>query len=350
MANGVLGGKLAFVTGAGSGIGRAACQVLAREGAKVIATDKDEKSAQKTLSLLKSSSATFQHLHFPLDVSRSEEVYSVVKSAIEHFSVPPSIVVNCAGITRDNFLLKLDEDSFQQVIDVNLKGTFLVTQTIARALVEANITGASVINLASIVGRTGNIGQCSYAASKAGIEAFTKTTAKELGNLSPTKLHCREEISAVCFLGKSNGATPTTVEHAALPCGISVAKASRALHRQTSGEMCTECSTRRFGALHRQTSGEMCTECSTRRFGALHRQTSGEMCTECFGIRCNVVVPGFIDTPMTDAVPDKVKEKFRATIALKRFGRAEEVAEVIAFLASDKSSYVNGASIEVIGG
>nr|CAD7403958.1 unnamed protein product [Timema cristinae] len=251
MANSVLGGKLAFVTGAGSGIGRAVCQVLAREGAKVIATDKDEKSAQKTLSLLKSSSATFQHLHLPLDVSRSEEVYSVVKSAIEHFSVPPTIVVNCAGITRDNFLLKLDEDSFQQVIDVNLKGTFLVTQTIARALVEANITGGSVINLASIVGRTGNMGQCSYAASKAAIEAFTKTTAKELGT---------------------------------------------------------------------------------------------------FGIRCNAVVPGFIDTPMTDAVPDKVKEKFRATIALRRFGRAEEVAEVIAFLASDKSSYVNGASIEVIGG
>nr|CAD7405088.1 unnamed protein product [Timema poppensis] len=343
MANSVLGGKLAFVTGAGSGIGRAVCQVLAREGAKVIATDKDEKSAQKTLSLLKSLSATSQHLHLPLDVSRSEEVYSVVKSAIEHFSVPPTIVVNCAGITRDNFLLKLDEDSFQQVIDVNLKrkydsdyikfgftaievikevrpqcvictmvlinealkpaklerhlktvhhnlsdqlteniagklenlkkmkrdktgqrhelsekalaasfeGTFLVTQTIARALVEANITGGSIINLASIVGRTGNIGQCSYAASKAAIEAFTKTTAKELGT---------------------------------------------------------------------------------------------------FGIRCNAVVPGFIHTPMTDAVPDKVKEKFRANIALRRFGKAEEVAEVIAFLASDKSSYVNGASIEVIGG
>nr|CAD7262694.1 unnamed protein product [Timema shepardi] len=258
MANSALGGKLAFVTGAGSGIGRAVCQVLAREGAKVIATDKDEKSAQKTLSLLKinsyvcpGSSATSQHLHLPMDVSRSEEVYSVVKSAIEHFSVPPKIVVNCAGITRDNFLLKLDEDSFQQVIDVNLKGTFLVTQTIARALVEANITGGSIINLASIVGRTGNIGQCSYAASKAAIEAFTKTTAKELGT---------------------------------------------------------------------------------------------------FGIRCNAVVPGFIDTPMTDAVPDKVKEKFRANIALRRFGKAEEVAEVIAFLASDKSSYVNGASIEVIGG
>nr|CAD7574078.1 unnamed protein product [Timema californicum] len=295
MANSALGGMLAFVTGAGSGIGRAVCQVLAREGAKVIATDKDEKSAQKTLSLLKSSSATSQHLHLPLDVSRSEEVYSVVKSAIEHFSVPPTIVVNCAGITRDNFLLKLDEDSFQQVIDVNLKGTFLVTQTIARALVEANITGGSIINLASIVGRTGNIGQCSYAASKAAIEAFTKTTAKELGtkNINLYALsHPKYHDNLV---------------------NVTQADPWRNVHRM----------------FHKAVW------CSSAPY---------------FGIRCNAVVPGFIHTPMTDAVPDKVKEKFRANIALRRFGKAEEVAEVIAFLASDKSSYVNGASIEVIGG
>ncbi|PNF18567.1 Estradiol 17-beta-dehydrogenase 8 [Cryptotermes secundus] len=250
MGGGIVAGKIAFVTGAGSGIGRAVCQVLAREGAKVIAADQNGIAAQETQGLL-SNVWINDHISVTVDVSMAESVNMAISDVIKHYSRPPSVVVNSAGITRDNFLLKMDEKWFQKVIDVNLKGTFLVVQTAVKAMIDAKISEGSIINIASIVGKTGNIGQCNYSASKAGVEAFTKTAAKEFGQ---------------------------------------------------------------------------------------------------FGIRCNAVVPGFIRSPMTDAVPEKVLQKIIPFIAVRRMGKPEEVAEVIAFLASDRSSYINGASIEVTGG
>ncbi|XP_054288312.1 estradiol 17-beta-dehydrogenase 8-like [Macrosteles quadrilineatus] len=242
----MLSGKLALVTGGGSGIGRAACQLITKEGARVVVSDFDLKSAESTVSLLTGDG----HLPLQLDVSDTIKVREVVTKVISHFSQPPTVLVNSAGITRDAFLLKMTDDQFQQVFDVNVKGTYAVTKAVCEALATNKQTG-SVVNIASVVGQTGNMGQSNYAASKAAVEAFTKSVAKEMG-----------------------------------------------------------------------------------------------FC----GVRCNAVVPGFIQTPMTDKVPDKVKQMFTSQIPLARMGTPQEVAEVIVFLASERSSYINGASINVTGG
>lgn len=244
----MVAGKLAFVTGAGSGIGREVCRILARDGAKVIAADCNVQNAQDTVSLLNGSA----HTALNIDVSNLHSIKAAFKDALHKYSNPPMIVVNSAGITRDQFLVKLTESEFQDVINVNLKGTFLVVQNAARELIETqNSSGSSIINVGSIIGKIGNLGQANYAASKAGVEVFTKTAALEFGK---------------------------------------------------------------------------------------------------FGIRVNTVLPGFIETPMTGTVPDNVKQMFIKRIPLQRMGKPQEVAEVIAFLASSKSSYINGASIEVTGG
>lgn len=117
-----------------------------------------------------------------IDVKSAESIENAFIHAKKHFLVPPTIVVNSAGITRDNFLLKLSEEDFDAVLNVNLKGTFLITQYAAKAMIGSGTAeGGSVINVASIIGKTGNIGQSNYAASKAGVEAFTKTAAMEFG-------------------------------------------------------------------------------------------------------------------------------------------------------------------------
>lgn len=108
--------------GAGSGIGRATCQVLAREGANVVAADRNEESAMQTVTTISKDSVPNQH-HLPLilDVAQSASIKDALKTVVGVFKKSPSIIVNCAGITRDNFLLKLSEADFDEVIDVNLK-------------------------------------------------------------------------------------------------------------------------------------------------------------------------------------------------------------------------------------
>lgn len=248
--SGLLLGKLALVTGSGSGIGRATCRILAKEGATVISADVNLESAKQSTKDLKRNN-DLEHAFFKLDVKESSDVTEILNRVLEKYKKPPTIIVNSAGITRDNFLLQLSQQDFDDVINVNLRGTFFVVQTFAKSIIEHKINGASIINIASIVGKYGNIGQANYCASKAGVELLTKVASKEFGR---------------------------------------------------------------------------------------------------YGIRCNSVLPGFIQSPMTKVIPDKVKEKFVKMISLGRFGDAEEVAEVISFLASDKSRYVNGASIEVTGG
>ena len=110
---------------------------------------------------------------------RSEQCWKQNTNYI-FFSRPPDIVVNSAGITMDKYLLRMSEESFDKVIDVNLKGTFLINQITATAMKKAEIKG-SIVNISSLVGKTGNVGQANYSASKAGVIAFTKTAAKELG-------------------------------------------------------------------------------------------------------------------------------------------------------------------------
>merc|ERR1719285_1612733 len=215
----VLTGRLALVTGGGRGIGRAVCQVLARENARVVVTDLNLDSCQETQASLRPD----DHHAIAGDVSSKESVSDCFKQILDKYKRAPDIVVNSAGITKDGFLLRMKEQKL----------------------------AGSIVNIASIVGRTGNIGQANYTASKAGVIGFTKTAAKELGK---------------------------------------------------------------------------------------------------FGIRVNVILPGFIKTPMTDVVPDKVKEAFVSQIPLGEFGLPVDIAEVAAFLASSRSKYITAASLDVNGG
>lgn len=253
MVSGMVAGRLAIVTGAGSGIGRAACQVLSREGATVIAADRNYESAVETIkkhTALASGSNDGDHTAVELDVSDSSAVRNLLKTTLDHFKAPPTIIVNSAGITRDNWLLKLSEEDYDSVLNVNLKGTFLVMQTFAKAMTDAGKTG-SIINLSSIVGKYGNMGQTNYAGSKAGVVAMTQSAAKELGK---------------------------------------------------------------------------------------------------FNIRVNAILPGFIETPIIQTVPDKVLLSMLKLVPLGRLGAPNEVAELITFLSSEKSSFITGAAIDITGG
>ena len=182
------------------------------------------------------------------DVSNREEVEKMVEEVISEFD-KIDVLVNNAGITKDTLLMRMSEEDFDKVIEINLKGTYLVTKAATKYMMKKR--QGSIINLASVVGVVGNSGQCNYSASKAGIIGFTKSVAKEL--------------------------------------------ASR-------------------------------------------------------NIRANAVAPGFIETDMTNVLKDEVKENINAQIPLKRMGTAREVAEVIYFLGSEKSSYITGQVINIDGG
>merc|ERR1712209_256688 len=238
----VLSGRLALVTGGGSGIGRAVCQILARDNARVVVADLNMDHCRETQNTLRDD----DHLSVVSDVSQSQSVTDCFKQILDKYKRAPDIIVNSAGITKDGFMLRMKEEDFDKVIDVNLKGTFLVTQAAASLMKDHQLAG-SIVNIASIVGRTGNIGQANYTASKAGVIGFTKTAAKELGK---------------------------------------------------------------------------------------------------FGIRVNVILPGFIKTPMTDVVPDKIKEGFISQIPLGGFGDPSDIAEVASFLASSRSKYITAASLD----
>uniref|UniRef100_A0A3P9KDN6 (3R)-3-hydroxyacyl-CoA dehydrogenase n=1 Tax=Oryzias latipes TaxID=8090 RepID=A0A3P9KDN6_ORYLA len=243
--------RLTLVTGGGSGIGRAVCQRLASEGASVVVADINQESADETFSSLPDNLRGQVHMATVVDVSLKDSVKKLVTNIQTRYFQPPSVCVNTAGITQDEFLLNMEEEQFDRVIQVNLKGSFLVTQAVAQALVACGASKGSIITVGSIVGKVGNLGQANYAASKAGVEGLTRTAAKELSR---------------------------------------------------------------------------------------------------FGIRCNCVLPGFITTPMTDKVPEKVISKITTLVPLGRMGEPAEVADACAFLASDDSRYITGTSIEVTGG
>jgi len=254
---GMLAGRLALVTGGGSGIGRAVCSVMAREGALLAVSDVNKANAEETLSMLPQYTTTTDsfkgcsHAAFATDVSSSTQVSQLMDEIQNTFKTVPSAAVHSAGIAKDAFLLKLDEKTFDDNINVNLKGTFLVNQALAKAMVQADVKNGSIVNISSIVGKTGNIGQAAYAASKAGVIGFTKSAAKDLG--------------------RNN-------------------------------------------------------------------------------IRVNAVLPGFIQTPMTANLPEKVIQMILFQIPLMRMGKPEEIAEVCAFLASSRSSYMTGSVVEATGG
>jgi len=235
-------------------------------GASVTILDRSMEAVEATVKELSSFDTDVHGMS--VDVSSAAAVSDAMDELFEGASgtagkPAADILCNVAGITRDGWLTRMSEENWDAVIDVNLKGTFLTTQAFARkrmALNEAALPSeggvvkpapASVINIGSIVGKIGNMGQANYSASKAGVVGFTKTAAKEL---------------------------------------------------------------------------------------AAH------------SIRVNCILPGFIATPMSAAVPEKVINKFIEVIPLKRMGEPDELANACLFLASERSSFMTGAIVEVSGG
>lgn len=238
--------KVAVVTGAARGIGKATALKFAKEGAKVVLCDLSIDSLQEAVGELKDMGA--EVLAYPVNVTKREEIQSMVDDVVEKWG-SVDILVNNAGITADNQLLKMPEEDFDKVIDINLKGVYNCSQIVAQAMVEQG--SGVILNASSVVGIYGNFGQTNYAATKWGVIGMTKTWAKELGRK---------------------------------------------------------------------------------------------------GIRVNAVAPGFILTPMTEKMPDKVLDMMRDKSPLKQLGTPEDIANAYAFLASDEAKFITGTVLSVDGG
>jgi 3-oxoacyl-[acyl-carrier protein] reductase len=169
--------KVALITGGARGIGKAIALLFAKEGADIAIGDVNIEEAKKTS--LEVESLGRQSLSLELDVTDPIKVEAAVNKILDKFR-KVDILVNNAGITKDSLILRMSEQDFAAVLNVNLKGTFNCTKAIARVMLKQR--GGKIINIASIIGITGNPGQANYAASKAGIIALTKTAAKELAN------------------------------------------------------------------------------------------------------------------------------------------------------------------------
>ena len=238
--------KVAIVTGAASGMGKAIALLFANEGAKVIVADLTAADAEEVADQIRHTGG--HAVGLKCDVSDEEQVKRMVHAAVHEFG-SLDILINNAGITLDKTLLKMSHDEWQQVIDVNLTGVFNCTKAVAPYMVEKQY--GRIICTSSIVGVHGNFGQTNYVAAKAGLIGMVKTWVKEL---------------------------------------------------------------------------------------AKH------------GITSNAVAPGFIDTDMTRELPEAQRDALLTQIPLGRLGQAEEIAKVVAFLASDGAAYVTGATIPVNGG
>lgn len=247
MCNKTLQGKTAIVTGGSRGIGRAIALKLAELGANIVVNYRS--SANIVEEIIKEiENKGSKAIAVQGDVSNFGDAETIIKAAVDEFG-SLDILVNNAGITADGLLMRMKEQDFDKVIEVNLKGTFNCIRHASSIMVKQR--SGKIINISSVVGITGNAGQANYAAAKAGIIGLTKSAAKEL--------------------------------------------ASR-------------------------------------------------------GVNVNAVAPGFIETDMTGSLSEKVKEGALGNIPLKRFGKAEDIAEVVAFLSSDNSSYITGQVINVDGG
>jgi len=175
-----LAGKVAIVTGGSRGIGRAIAEALADGGARVAVVARNGERARATAAELPGEG----HAGFSCDVADPEQV-SATLTAVEEALGPVDILVNNAGITRDNLLLRMSSEDFDEVIGANLKGAFNFTKSVARGMMKRR--DGAILNISSVVGLTGNAGQANYAASKAGLLGMTKSVAKEL---APRGVRC----------------------------------------------------------------------------------------------------------------------------------------------------------------
>lgn len=243
----MLQGKNALVTGSSRGIGRAIALELARQGANVAVNYAgNEQKAEEVVKEIKALGV--EAIKIQANVADEDSVKAMIKEVIKSFG-SLEILVNNAGITKDNLLMRMKAEEFDQVIETNLKGAFLCTKAVSRQMMKQRY--GKIINIASIVGVSGNPGQANYVAAKAGMIGLTKSTAKEL---------------------------------------------------------------------------------ATRN------------------ILVNAVAPGFIATDMTDVLTEEQRETIMTTIPLEKLGEPEDVANVVAFLASDKAKYITGQTIHVDGG
>lgn len=243
----LLKGKVAVITGAARGIGKAIAIKFAKEGANIAFTDlainEDAQNTEKEIAAL--GVKVKAYASNAADFAQTEEV---VKQIIEDFG-SLDILVNNAGITKDGLMLRMSEQQWDAVINVNLKSAFNFIHASLPTMMRQR--KGAIINMASVVGVHGNAGQANYASSKAGLIALAKSVAQEMGPK---------------------------------------------------------------------------------------------------GIRANAIAPGFIETAMTAALPDNVREEWKKKIPLRRGGTPEDIAEVATFLASDMSSYVTGQVIQIDGG
>lgn len=244
---GKLDGKTAVVTGASRGIGRAIALELAKEGANVVVnySGSEAKAKEVVEEILKNGQKA---IAVQANVADNDSVQNLMKTALDEFG-SIDILVNNAGITRDNLLMRMKEDEWDDVINTNLKGVFLCTKAVTRQMMKQR--SGRIINIASVVGVMGNAGQANYTAAKAGVIGLTKTSARELA-----------------------------------PRNILV----------------------------------------------------------------NAIAPGFIETEMTEVLPEDVKNAMLSQIPLTKFGKAENVAKAVVFLASDDAEYITGQTLHVDGG
>ena len=238
--------KVALITGASRGIGKATAEKFARNGYNLALVSRNRDSLEKVREELQETGSEI--LIFPADVSDFNRAQEIVKDVHDHFG-RIDVLVNNAGTTLDKFLLRTSESDWDTIININLKSVFNYSKPVSKIMLKQK--HGVIINVSSVVGIIGNAGQASYAASKAGILAFTKSLAKELGSRN---------------------------------------------------------------------------------------------------IRVVAVAPGFIETALTEKLPEDVKKYYLDQIALKRFGKPEDVANLIYFLASDEASYISGQTFIIDGG
>jgi 3-oxoacyl-[acyl-carrier protein] reductase len=242
-----LKGKVALVTGGSAGIGKAIALKLAEEGADVVIFGTNLERGNQVVSDIQKNYSVKAHF-FAVDVSKTLAVEEALKEVLHLFS-KVDILVNNAGITKDQLLMKMTEEEWDQVLEVNVKSCFNTSKALTRPMMKAR--SGVIINMTSVIGLTGNPGQVNYAASKAAMIGFTKALAREL--------------------------------------------ASR-------------------------------------------------------NIRVNAIAPGFIDTSMTHVLTEEQKKAILEKVPLGRLGTAEDIANMVAFLADDKASYITGQVFVVDGG
>lgn len=238
--------KLALVTGASRGIGAAIAEALAQQGYKVIGTATTDGGAQQIEERLKAKG--YDAVGRRLNVTEVTDVEQFFETIVTEFGAP-QVLVNNAGITQDNLLLRLKESDWDAVLQTNLTSVFRLAKLAVKGMTKAR--WGRIINISSVIASMGNAGQTNYAAAKAGMEGFSRSLAKEVGSRN---------------------------------------------------------------------------------------------------ITVNCVAPGFIETDMTQDLPEAQRQAMLDMTALKRLGRPEEIAGVVAFLASDAAAYITGEVIQVNGG